>query len=108
MKYVEYIGYALLMVAILFAFDQPQLAPYLASVGAAGVAVTHFRKRYEGQNLRLRRLERIYHLAGAAYVVGAGLMFRTGNYWLIAFAIAVVLDLYTMFINGYESHKEKQ
>ncbi|MBR0037734.1 MAG: hypothetical protein IJP70_08860 [Bacteroidales bacterium] len=108
MKYVERVAYVLLLVAIVIAFHYPEIAAYIASVGAAGIAVARFRERYDGNNTRLRRIMRIRHLVGVAFVVGAGLMFREGNYWLVAFMIAVVLELYTMFVMEHENRKEKK
>ncbi len=106
MKYIERVAYVLLLIAIVIAFNEPDWAGYLASVGAAGIAVARFKERYEGPNTRLRRLMRLRHLVGVAYVVGAGLMFKEGNYWLIAFLIGVVLELYSMFVVEYEKKKE--
>ncbi|MBO6013140.1 MAG: hypothetical protein J6P82_06440 [Bacteroidales bacterium] len=105
MKYVERVAYVLLLVAIIIAFSYPIPAAYLASVGAAGIAIVRLRERYEGTNTRLRRIMRIRRLTGIAFVVGAGLMFREGNYWLIAYVIAVVLEFYTMFVIEHESRK---
>ncbi|MBP5345694.1 MAG: hypothetical protein J6X31_04835 [Bacteroidales bacterium] len=107
MKYIERIAYVLMLIAILIAFNHLEVARYLASVGAAGIAIARFKERYNGTNLRLKRLTRLRHLVGVAYVVGAGLMFRPYNYWLIAFAVAVVLELYTIFVIEHEEKKQK-
>lgn len=106
MKHIERIAYILLLVAVAFAFRFPDFTPYVASVGAAGIAVCRLKERYEGKNIRLKRLIRQRHLVGIAYVVGAGLMFKELNYWLVAFMIAVILDLYTMFVYSREEAKQ--
>lgn len=101
MKYVEQIAYILLLGAVLMAsynYEWLDIARYIASVGAAGVAIARLRERYEGKNLRLKRLMRLRHMVGIAYVVGAGLMFKEYNYWLVAFLIGVILELYTLFV----------
>jgi len=101
MKYVEQIAYILLLVAVMMASYNHEwlvIARYIASVGAAGIAVVRFRERYEGKNLRLKRLMRLRYLIGIAYVAGAGLMFKEYNYWLVAFLIGVILELYTIFV----------
>ena len=105
MKYLERVAYVLLLLAILIAFHYPDIARYIASVGAAGVAICRFSERYEGSNLRLKRLMRLRRLVGIAYVVGAGLMFRPYNYWLVAFAVAVIIELYTIFVFDHENKK---
>lgn len=101
MKYVEQIAYILLLGAVLMAsynHEWLEIARYIASIGAAGVAIARLRERYEGKNLRLKRLMRLRHMVGIAYVVGAGLMFKEYNYWLVAFLIGVILELYTLFV----------
>ena len=105
MKHIERIAYVLLLVAVLLAFTYLEIARYVASVGAAGIAVCRLSERYEGSNIRLKRLIRLRRLVGIAYVVGAGLMFRPYNYWLVAYAIAVVLELYTLFVFDHENKK---
>lgn len=108
MKYIERVAYVLLLIAVTIAFQHMEIARYLAAFGAAGIAVTRFREQYDGPNLRLKRLMRIRHLIGVCYVVGAGLMFREYNYWLIAFAIAVILELYTIFVFEKENKANKK
>ena len=103
MKYVERIAYILLIAAVLMAFTYPMVARYVASVGAAGIAVCRLRERYEGDNLRLKRLLRLRRLVGFAYVVGAGLMFKEHNYWLVAFFIGVVLEIYSLIVLNKEN-----
>lgn len=101
MKYVEQIAYILLLGAVLMAsynHEWLDIARYIASVGAAGVAIARLREHYEGKSLRLKRLMRLRHMVGIAYVVGAGLMFKEYNYWLVAFLIGVILELYTLFV----------
>ena len=105
MKHIERIAYVLLLVAVLLAFTYLEIARYVASVGAAGIPVCRLSERYEGSNVRLKRLMRLRRLVGIAYVVGAGLMFRPYNYWLVAYAIAVVLELYTLFVFDHENKK---
>lgn len=106
MKYVEKIAYVLLLIALLMAFNQPMVARYMAAIGAAGLAVCHFRERYDGQNMRLKRLMRIRHLIGLIYIAGSYLMWRDGNYWMVAFFIAVALELYTIYVFEHEEKKK--
>lgn len=98
MKYIERIAYVLLLIAVLIAFQQLAIARYIASFGAAGIAVVRLKEQYNGDNLRMKRLMRLRHLIGIGYVVAAGLMFREQNYWLVAFFISVMLELYTMIV----------
>lgn len=106
MKYIERVAYILLLIAAVLAFSHIEIARYLASVGAAGIAVTRLKEQYIGTNLRLKRLIRLRHMVGIGYVIGAGLMFKEHNYWLVAFAVSVMIEIYTIFVFDRESKKE--
>ena len=108
MKYLERVAYVLLLIGVLCAFRYAEVARYIVTVGAAGVAIVRLRERYEGANLRLKRLVRVRHLVGVGYVIGAGLMFREQNYWLVALAIAVFLEIYTIVVIDKETNKENK
>ena len=106
MKYVERVAYILLLIAVAMAFSRLDVARYIASIGAAGIAVTRLKEQYNGTNLRLKRLIRLRHMVGIGYVIGAGLMFKEHNYWLIAFFISVMLELYTIAVFSRENKKD--
>ncbi|MBQ0056657.1 MAG: hypothetical protein KBT20_03270 [Bacteroidales bacterium] len=107
MKYIERIAYCILMVAVLLAFSYPDIARYLGALGSAGLAITHFSERYEGKNVRLKRLMRIRYLIGFIFIGASYLMFRTGNYWIVAYLTATVLELYTLYIITREENKKQ-
>lgn len=106
MKILEGIAFALVLVAAVLHLWLPQVAPYVMSVGAAGVAIAHFAERYEGSNLRLRRNNRTRHLIGVIYVAAAYFMFRPyNNYWFLALLVAIVTELYTLHVMESEEKK---
>lgn len=78
MKYIERAAYVLVLLAVALHLAFPLAAPYVLSVGAAGVAVARLRERYEGTNIRLRRNLRTRHLVGILFVVAAYAMFPRG------------------------------
>ena len=98
LTYAERIGFVLMAVAGWGYMSWPAVAPWLMAVGAVAVAVTHLAERYDGTNLRLRRIVRTRHLVGVIYIVTSYFMFRDGMYWVVALLVAVVLELYTLFV----------
>ena len=98
MKYIERAAYVLVLLAVALHLAFPLAAPYVLSVGAAGVAVARLRERYEGTNIRLRRNLRTRHLVGILFVVAAYAMFRPGRYWLPLLLVAALLDVYTLWV----------
>ena len=103
---ITYISYILVIVAAVTYLPLRDYAPYIMAVGAAGLFVMHFMERYEGKNIRLRRIIFIRHLIGFAYGLAAYFMFRQGMYWLIALMIAAVLEIYTLWVIGKEEGKK--
>lgn len=99
------ISYVLVIVASVTYLPLRDYAPYIMAVGAAGLFVMHFLERYEGKNLRLRRIIFIRHIIGLAYGLAAYFMFQAGMYWLIALMIAAVLEIYTLWVIGKEKDK---
>lgn len=108
MKYVEAAAYILALISVMLFFSFPDWAPYLMALGAAMLCITRWKERYEGKNLRLRRIVRIRHFIGVVWLIASYYMFKPGNYWLIAIAIALLLEFYSMWVIDRELKKEKQ
>lgn len=98
MKYLERISYILILAAAAIYLFYPQVAPYLMLAGGLGVTATHLQERYSGTNLRQRRNMRLRWMLGLFYLAAAWFMFRPGMDWLPFLCIAVVLELYTLFV----------
>lgn len=105
MKYIEYISYFLALLSVLLFFHQREIAPYLLALGAAGLCVVRWRERYDGKNLRIGRIMRIRHFIGVIWLIASYYMFRPGNYWMTIILIAVVLELYTLWVLDHEEKK---
>jgi len=106
MKYIESAAYILALLSVIVFFHYPEIAPYLLALGAAGLCITRWRERYEGTNLRLRRIIRIRHFIGVIWLIASYYMFKPGNYWLVAIMIAVILEFYSLWVIEYTRKKE--
>lgn len=103
------VGAALYMVAPLPAF-------VLFAVGALAFSSMQLLQSYEGRNFTIRRLRRQQLLGAVALLVTACLMamqtFRLGylmrNEWVVALAVACVLEVYTAFRLPAELRKEER
>lgn len=90
------------------------LAFYLYSVGAVAFAAMQLAAGYEGDNLVVKRLRMQQVMGALLLVVTAVLMamhtfcfgFARQNEWMVALAIACVLELYTAFRIPSELEKE--
>lgn len=76
----------------------PAIAPYLFSVGAAGVAVCHLTTPTKDMDFRRRRLQRYNIFAGLLCIFASALMFGARKEWVICLTIAALLQLYTAFV----------
>ncbi|MBQ9285832.1 MAG: hypothetical protein IJ209_06100 [Bacteroidaceae bacterium] len=93
---------------------QPVWATVLFAVGALVFAPLQMLQRYDGRSFIIRRLRRQQLLGALALLVTACLMimqtFRVGfarrNEWVVALAVACVLELYTAFRIPAELKKE--
>ncbi len=73
-------------------------APYLFTLGTAGMAAIRLATMYRGTHARLKRLHRIEGFATVAQIASSYLMFVERNDWFMLLAIAAVLQLYTAFL----------
>ncbi len=111
-----YIGGLLLVVGAVLPLFFPAVAPYVFAVGALLFAPVQMADRYEGRNIVIRRLRRQQVMGAFLLLVTAVLMFMQlyqlrpfrGSEWKIFLAIAVFLELYTVFRIDFEEKKEKK
>lgn len=95
---VFYISAIAVLLAATLYITHWSVAPYIFAVGAAGVAIVRLSTRYEGKNIRLKRLYRIEVLS-ALFIVGSSyFMFRNQNEWFLLLLIAAILQLYTAIL----------
>ena len=87
----------------------PDLPAYIFAAGSLGMFLTRLFRRYNGRNLRLRRLYRQELFSSFIFIGAAVLMFwRGGIDWVVLFIIATVLQVYTAILIPREEAKEKQ
>lgn len=98
MKILERIAYILVLAAAVVWMFSRTIAPWLMALGALGILATHLTERYDGKSLRKRRIVRLRWLLGLFYCVTAYFMFKGTMEWLPFLCIAVVLELYTLFV----------
>ena len=98
MKHLERISYVLVLLATALWMFYPQVSPWLMLLGGLGITANHLSERYSGPSLRQRRNMRLRYLLGLFYLVSAWFMFRPGMDWLPFLCIAVLLELYTLFV----------
>ena len=111
----QQIGAVLMLLGAACFMWQPLWATVAFTVGALVFAPLQMLQRYEGRSFTLRRLRRQQLLGALALLVTACLMimqvcqigFARRNEWVVALAIACVLELYTAFRISAELEKEK-
>lgn len=103
MKYLEQIAYILVIVGAAIYLPCRTIAPYVFVVGALLLLGTHLAERYQGTNIRLKRLMRIRHLVGVLFAAASWFMFKPGMYWLPLLSVAVALELYSLWVIKRES-----
>lgn len=99
------ISYLLVVVAAVAYMPFQQYAPYLMIVGGAVLFVSHFAEKYEGKNIRLKRLYLIRHVIGVLYGLSAYFMFQQSNNWIVFLFLSAILEIYTISVINKESSK---
>lgn len=88
---------------------------YVFTVGAIGTLVVRLLDKYQGDNMRIKRLYRISTVSAICYCLSAYLKFSaelhffpyaTGYDWLGFLMAGAALQIYTAFVIGYVEKKE--
>lgn len=112
---------AMLMILIpvvlnLLLIDWPWLN-YVFATGAVAALVVRILDRYNGDNLRIKRLYRIATVSAICYCLSAYLKFSaelyifpyaTGRDWLAFMMAGAALQVYTAFMIDHAEKKEKE
>ena len=101
------ISASMLLLATVLTFSSFEYAPYLFAVAAAGITVSRLTRRYEGSNLRLKRLYRIEKIASLLLLVVSYMLFKNESGWIIFLTIYALLQLYVSMVIPPEEKKEK-
>lgn len=97
-KYLFEVAAVLVLISSILYITKWEWAPYMYAVGTAGIAVYHLTNRYEGSNLRKKRLHRILGFAGMLMVLSSYFMFKHQGEWIITLLISACLHLYASFV----------
>lgn len=92
-------GLLILAGAVLF-LSKWFLAPYLFSVGTAGMAICYLTLPTKDMEFRERRLHRFNIIASILMICASGLMFKDMKEWIICLTIAAILQLYASFVSA--------
>lgn len=98
MKLLEQSAYILILVAAGAYLWLPGVAPWLMGMGALGIMACHLYEKYCSGDLRQRRMRKLRHMLGLLYGVTAYLMWQGGMDWVVTLLIAVVIEIYTLFV----------
>jgi uncharacterized membrane protein YfcA len=90
-----------------------ELARYVYAGGAVLALLERLTEKYEGKNLRIRRLYRIGKVSAALYCVSAALLFYhiptdNGRDWIGFLMAGAVLQIYASFVIQHEEKKEQE
>ena len=93
-----YISATAVLLASALYITQWEAAPYIFAVGAAGMAIARLSNRYQGHNIRLKRLYRMETLSSLIIVAASYFMFKHQNEWFLLLFVAAILQLYTAIL----------
>jgi hypothetical protein len=100
-------GILLLLSAIAYTAEW-DFIPYVYAVAGAGIAVVFLTSPYQGDNLRLKRLNIQQAIAALMLPVSSYFMFKGMNEWMICLFVSAILQTYVIFIRDYEEKKKNK
>lgn len=98
MKILEQIAYIAILLAAGLYLWLPVVAPWLMAAGGLAITACHLYQKYGTGDLRQRRNRRLRHILGLLYMATAYFMWRGGMDWVVLLLIAVVIEIYTLFV----------
>lgn len=103
MKNLERLAYLLILTAAVVYLLSPQWAAYAMGAGGLGVTLCHLAQKYGADvPLRQRRARKLRHMLGLCYMVTAWFMWQHDMQWVAFLLVAVVIEIYTLFISNKE------
>lgn len=104
-KYLFYIAAILLVVSAALYITGNSIVPYVYAVSGAIVAVALLSTPYQGNNLRLKRLNIQQAIAAILLPVSSFFMFKGKNEWFAFLLVSAFLLLYVTIVHEREEKK---
>lgn len=73
-------------------------ASLLFAIGASGIAISRLTFRYEGKNIRLKRLYGMQKLSSLLMIYTSYMIFKPNFEWVVFLMISAILELYSSFV----------
>lgn len=88
------VGAILILISSVLVMEHVLYSKYLFAVGVAMYIVSRMRSTYEGEDFRLKRLNRLYFLS-SLFMLGASYMqFKGLNSWVAVLLMSALTELY--------------
>ena len=85
---------------------QRKIIYYAYAISGAGVAIVYLSNFYQGDNVRLKRLNIQQTIAAILLPVSSYFMFHQQNEWFVFLLISAVLQIYIVIVRTIEEKKE--
>jgi hypothetical protein len=73
------------------------IAPFVFSLGVAGVLIGKYMQPIQGDDLRMKRFRFQQFIGSCLFVASAYLMFTEDKRWVITLLVAAIIDLIILF-----------
>lgn len=93
-----YISASAVLLASALYITQWSATPYIFAIGASGMAIARLSNRYQGDNIRLKRLYRMEAFSSLLIVAASYFMFKHQNEWFLLLFVAAILQLYAAIL----------
>ena len=73
------------------------IAPFVFSLGVAGILIGRYRQPIQGDDFRVKRLRFQQFISSCLFVASAYFMFTEDKKWVVTLLVAAVIDLVILF-----------
>lgn len=107
-----FVGAVLILVSSVLVMENVLYSKYIFAVGVAMYIVSRMRSTYEGEDFRLKRLNRLYFISSLFMLIASYMQFKGLNSWVAVLLMSALTELYVAVrFSWYEKEnkaKEKE
>lgn len=88
------VGAILILISSVLVMENVLYSKYIFAVGVAMYIVSRMRSTYEGDDFRLKRLNRLYFLSSLFMLAASYMQFKGLNSWVAVLLMSALTELY--------------
>jgi len=98
-------GAVLILISAVLVMESVSIGKYFFAAGSLFYIISRLQMKYNGDNFKIRRLNRFIYISSLLLVGICYLQFHGNNSWIVLLLITAFIELYTTFrVSWYEKN----